>query len=594
MSRISKVWVRNSGGGLGWKGTVDSLCKRPLDYARGSDWGCGASGIGWRRAGCQPVGMSGLRSRIEMKMGFGQGRTSRRQAARCRTAGGGLTIRRRLPACTTRIEARGSDWGCGASGLGVRNDSSDVGKNWIFRFRPALICVLQFLLLAVIALAVEPADSIWSARYVITMDAQRRVIENGAVAIVGDHIAAVGTKAEIDARFQAKQRVDRSEAILAPGLINTHTHAAMTLFRGIADDLTLQDWLTKFIFPAEAKNVNAEFVRWGTRLGCLEMLLSGTTTFTDMYYFEEVVAEAAKEAGMRGVLGETIIRFPVADNKTPADALAYTERYLKRFACDPLITAAVAPHALYTNDDGTLKAARALANRYKAPLVIHLSETKKENDDELAKRHTTPTKTLDNLGVWNGRSVAAHSVWVNEADLAILKARGVGIAHCPSSNMMLASGVAPVVRMLALDMPVGLGPDGPAGSNNDLNMFEEMDLAAKLQKVASLNPRALGAAAALEMATIRGARALGLEKEIGSLEVGKRADLITVRIDLAHAQPLYDAVSQMVYALKGSDVRDVMVNGRPVVRDGRILTLNEAQILAKAAEYRIRISASLK
>ena len=454
--------------------------------------------------------------------------------------------------------------------------------------------IFKFFLFVAVLGAAEPVDSIWSARYVITMDAQRRVIENGAVAIKGERILAVGTKAEIDAKYQAKVRLDRPDAILSPGLINTHTHAAMSLFRGIADDLALQDWLTKFIFPAEAKNVTADFVRWGTRLGVLEMLLSGTTTFTDMYYFEDVVAEAAKEAGMRGVLGETVIGFPVADNKTPADALAYTEKFLKRFAGDPLITAAVAPHALYTNSDETLKAARALANKYNAPLVIHLSETKKENDDEMAKRHTTPTKTLDNLGVWNGKSIAAHAVWVNEADLAILKARGVGIGHCPSSNMKLASGVAPVTRMLALDMKVGLGPDGPAGSNNDFNLFEEMDLAAKLAKVTTMNPQALPAKAALEMATIRGARALGMEKEIGSLEVGKRADLITVRIDSAHALPLYDAVSQMVYALKGSDVRDVMVNGRPVVRDAKILTLDEKAVLVKAAEYRAKISASLK
>ncbi|MBS1858382.1 MAG: amidohydrolase family protein [Acidobacteria bacterium] len=454
--------------------------------------------------------------------------------------------------------------------------------------------LLFFLLCALAAHAAAPADWIWSARYVITMDPQRRVIENGAVAIQGDRILAVGTRAEIDAKYQAKQRLDRPEAILAPGLVNTHTHAAMSLFRGIADDLRLQDWLEKYIFPAEAKNVSPDFVRWGTRLGALEMLLGGTTTFTDMYYFEDVVAEVAREAGMRGVLGETIIGFPVADNKTPAAALAYTEKYLARFQGDPLVVPAVAPHALYTNSDETLRAARALANKYRAPLVIHLSETKKENDDELAKRGTTPTKTLDNLGVWNGRSVAAHAVWVDEADMAILKARGVGIAHCPSSNMKLASGIAPVTRMLALDLPVGLGPDGPAGSNNDFNMFEEMDLAAKLQKVATLNPQALPATQALEMATIRGARALGMEKEIGSLEPGKKADLITVRIDRPNAQPLYDAVSQMVYALKAGDVRDVMVNGRPVVRDERCLTLNEAQVLAKAAEYRAKVSASLK
>jgi 5-methylthioadenosine/S-adenosylhomocysteine deaminase len=404
----------------------------------------------------------------------------------------------------------------------------------------------------------------------------------------------VGNKTEIDTRFQPKQRLDRPDAILAPGLINTHTHAAMVLFRGIADDQNLQVWLNKFIFPAESKNLSAEFVRWGTRLGVLEMLLGGTTTFTDMYYFEDVVAEVAKEAGMRGVLGETIIGFPVADAKTPADALRFTEGYLQRFRNDPLVTPAVAPHAIFTNSDETLKAARALANKYRAPLVIHVSETKKENDDELAKRHMTPVKALDSLGVFNGRTVAAHCVWVNEADMAILKMRGVGVSHNPSSNTKLASGVAPVVRMRNLGIAVGLGTDGAAGSNNDLNLFEEMDLAVKLQNVTSLNPQALSAAAALEMATLGGARVLGLEKEIGSLEAGKRADVIAVRLDRPNAVPLYNPVSQMVYALKAADVRDVMVNGKPVVRDARILTLDEKQILLKAEEYGVKVRASLK
>jgi 5-methylthioadenosine/S-adenosylhomocysteine deaminase len=449
-----------------------------------------------------------------------------------------------------------------------------------------------FLFLATLAAA--PADWIWSARYVITEDAQHRVIENGAVAVTGGRIVGVGTRAEIDAKFQAKRRLDRPDAILAPGLINTHTHAAMSLFRGIADDKKLQDWLEKYIFPAEAKNVTPDFVRWGTRLGCLEMLLGGTTTFTDMYYFEDVVAEVAQEAGMRGVLGETIIQFPVADAKTPADALAFTEKYLTRYRNDPLIVAAVAPHAIYTNSDETLKAARALANKFNAPLLIHLAETKKELDDSLQQRHMSPVKALDALGVLTGRTVAAHCVWVNEADMEILKARGVGVAHCPSSNMKLASGVAPVARMLELGLTVGLGPDGPAGSNNDLNMFEEMDLAAKLQKVMTLDPETLPASTALEMATIRGARVLGMEKEIGSLEPGKRADMIVVRLDRPNAVPMYDAVSQMVYALKADDVRDVMVNGKPVVSDGRILTLNQAQILQKAEEYRAKVSASLK
>ena len=479
----------------------------------------------------------------------------------------------------------------------LRFDAETRRRGEKHRRSPRLCVSASFLLLLAgssASLFAEPADWIWSARYVLTQDAQRRVIQNGAVAIRGERIVGVGTRAEIDAKFQAKQRLDRPDAILAPGLINTHTHAAMALFRGIADDLRLQDWLEKFIFPAEAKNVSAEFVRWGTRLGCLEMLLGGTTTFTDMYYFEDVVAEAAKEAGMRGVLGETVIGFPVADNKTPQDALGYTEKFLTRFKGDPLVVAAIAPHAVYTVPDEMLKASRALANRFNAPLLIHVSETKKENDDILAQRKMSPTKVLDSLGVFNGRTVAAHCVWVDDDDMDILKRRGVGVAHCPSSNMKLASGVAPVVKMLARDMAVGLGPDGPAGSNNDFSMFEEMDLAAKLAKVTSLNPQALPAGAALDMATIRGARALGLEEEIGSLETGKRADAILVRIDRPHALPLYDAVSQTVYALKAGDVRDVMVNGKPVVRDGRILTLNQQLILQKAEEYRAKVSASVK
>jgi 5-methylthioadenosine/S-adenosylhomocysteine deaminase len=313
-----------------------------------------------------------------------------------------------------------------------------------------------------------------------------------------------------------------------------------------------------------------------------------------MYYFEDVVAEAAKAAGMRGVLGETIIGFPVADNKTPAAALQFTEKYLTRFRNDPLIVPAVAPHALYTNSDETLKASRALANKYDVPLIIHLSETKKENDDALSQRHMTPTRILDGLGVFQGKSVVAHGVWLTEDDMSILKERGVGVAHCPSSNMKLASGVAPVVRMLSLGINVGLGPDGPAGSNNDFDLFEEMDLAAKLAKVTSNDPQALPAAVALEMATIRGARALGLDRLTGSVETGKRADLIMVRVDRPNGVPMYDAVSQMVYALKASDVRDVMVNGKPVVRDSKILTLNQAMVLQKAEEYRAKISASLK
>jgi 5-methylthioadenosine/S-adenosylhomocysteine deaminase len=426
------------------------------------------------------------------------------------------------------------------------------------------------------------------------MDAGRRVIEDGAVAIREGRIVAVGKRVEIERGYQPRRRL-AAPGILMPGLINTHTHAPMSLFRGLADDLRLQDWLEKYIFPAEARNVTAEFVRAGTRLACLEMMLSGTTTYTDMYYFEEVIAEATKEAGLRGVLGQTVIGFPVADAKTPADALKRTEAFFEKYKNDPLIVPAVAPHALYTNSDETLRSARALANRYHLPLLIHLSETRRENDDTRAKRDgKSPAEVLSELGVLDGRTVAAHGVWLDEKDRAIVKRHGVGIAHCPSSNMKLASGVAPVVEMLKAGIAVGLGPDGPAGSNNDFNMFEEMDLAAKLAKVTSGDPQALPAEEALAMATIYGARVVGLEREIGSLEAGKRADLVAVRVDAPHAVPMYNVYSQIVYALKGTDVTDVMVGGRLVVRGGQSVTLKAAEVLRVAEEYRSRISASLK
>ncbi len=440
----------------------------------------------------------------------------------------------------------------------------------------------------------ERADWIWTARYVVTMDSGRRLIENGAVATREDRIVAVGPRAEVERRFQAGRRIDLPGGIVAPGLINAHTHASMSLFRGIADDLRLQEWLEKYIFPAEAKNVSPDFVRWGTRLACVEMALGGTTTYADMYYFEDVVAEATKEAGLRAVLGETILNFPAPDAKTAAEALAFAERFIRRFKDDSLIVPAPAPHALYTNSDDSLRASRALAGKYGAPLLIHLSETKTERDETIAKRGMSPVRVLDSLGVLNGRTLAAHGVWLDDADLKILRARGVGIAHCPSSNTKLASGVAPVTKMLAMGIAAGLGTDGPAGSNNDFSMFEEMDLASKLQKVTTGDPRALPAVRALEMATIGGARALGMDKEIGSLDVGKKADMIAIRLDTPHALPLYNVYSQMVFALKSTDVAHAMVNGRLIVRDGRMLTLNEPEVLSKARQYAEKVRRSLE
>ncbi len=441
-------------------------------------------------------------------------------------------------------------------------------------------------------LAAEPVDLIVSARHVVTMDQKRRVLEDGAVAIRNGAIVAVGSRKEIHDGYKGR-KVDYGNTIILPGLINTHTHAPMSLFRGVADDLPLQQWLEKLIFPAEAKNLNPEFIRWGTRLACLEMLKTGTTTFVDMYYFEELIAEETKKAGMRGVLGQTMIQFPVVDAKTPQESLAAAEKFFLRYQDDPLITPAIAPHALYTNKDDDLKSARALANRYKLPLVIHLSETLKENRDILHARNMSPTRTLDSLGVLDGWTIAAHSVYVDETDLSVLKRRNTGVAHCPSSNMKLASGIAPILKMLELKIPVGLGTDGPAGSNNDFNLFEEMDLASKLAKVSSLNPEALPAQKALEMATIEGARAAGLSEKIGSLEAGKRADLIVVQLDQPHAVPMFNVYSQLVYALKGSDVSDVMVEGKWLMRNRKPLTLDEKAIRRKALEYQRSIAASL-
>lgn len=449
----------------------------------------------------------------------------------------------------------------------------------------------SFLLFAALGNA-ETVDAIWSAGYVVTQDASHRVIENGSVAVRGERIVGVGTREEIALRYQAKRRLDRPQAILIPGLINGHTHAAMSLLRGIADDVTLEDWLHKYIFPAEARNVTPEFVLWGTRLGCLEMMLSGTTTFVDMYYYEDQAAQAARDAGMRAVLGETTIGFPAPDAKSPQAARDAAEALMRKFRGDPLITAAIAPHAIYTNSAEDLRAARALANRYQAPLLIHLSETRHENEESLAKHGMSPTRYLDSLGFWKGRTIAAHGVWLDSADQAILKARGVGIVHCPSSNMKLASGIAPVARMLAENMLVGLGTDGPAGSNNDFDLMEEMNLAANLQKVATGDPTVLNARQALDMATILGAKAIDMEDQIGSIETAKRADLVMVRTDRPHAVPMYNVYSQLVYALKGSDVQDVMINGVTVVSAGKAVRLDAAAILAKAREFQKSIAAS--
>ena len=430
---------------------------------------------------------------------------------------------------------------------------------------------------------------------VVTMDPARRIIKSGIVATRGDSIAYVGSEIrELGAKgHTAKQVIDAHGALILPGFINGHTHVPMTLFRGLHDDVTLDDWLRKYIFPAEAKNVTEDFVRWGTRLAAAEQIRSGITTFADMYYFEDAIAEETKAAGMRAVLGETFIDFPAPDNKTNAAMLEYTEKFLKRWQGDPLIHAAPAPHSIYTCSAKTLQDSAALARKYHAPILIHVAEMKKELDDSLAQNHATPVAYLEKLGILGPDVLAAHCIYVNEDDRKILAAHQVGCVHNPSSNMMLASGVAPVVEERAVGIAVGLGTDGPAGSNNDLDLMEEMDLAAKLQKITKNDPRALNAQAVVEMATIEGAKALHMEKEIGSLEAGKKADLILISLDEPNAVPIYDIYVQLAYSLKSSDVQTVVIAGKIVMRDHKLLTLNEPAILAQARDYGAKVKASL-
>ena len=440
----------------------------------------------------------------------------------------------------------------------------------------------------------EKVDLLINGGTIVTMDGDRLILEDGALVVKGDVISAIGFRTDLEKKYIADQTIDARGKLVLPGFINGHTHVPMTLFRGLHDDVTLDEWLHKYIFPAEAKNVTEEFVRWGTRLAAAEQIRGGITTFADMYYFEDAVAEETKKAGMRGVLGETFIDFPAPDNKDESEVLAYTEKFLKRWQNDPLIHAAPAPHSIYTCSQKTLQDAAALARKYHAPILIHVAEMKKELDDSRAQNGTTPVQYLNKIGILGPDVVAAHCIFVDDTDRKVLAEKQVGCVHNPASNMMLASGVSPVPELHAAGVAVGLGTDGPAGSNNDLDLMEEMDLAAKLQKITKMNPLALGAKAVVEMATIDGAKALHMEKEIGSLEAGKKADVIVISLNEPNAVPMYDVYAQLAYSLKGSDVETVVIGGRVVMREHQLLTVKEEEVLAKAREYQKKVAASLK
>jgi 5-methylthioadenosine/S-adenosylhomocysteine deaminase len=425
---------------------------------------------------------------------------------------------------------------------------------------------------------VEPTDILIKNGWVLTMDPHDTLIEKGAVAVSGDSIVEVGTEDALTASYQAAKTIDAQGGIIMPGLVNAHTHAAMTCFRGLADDLPLITWLNDYIFPAEAK-LTPDIVYQGTRLACSEMILSGTTTFCDMYLFEEAVAQAAKEVGIRAVVGEVIYDFPSPNYGPVEEGLKYTENLIEKWRDDPLITIAVEPHSPYVCSPELLQKARDIADRNHVPMVIHLAETEREVAEIKEKYGRTPVDHLADIGFLSPSLIADHCVALTEEDMTLLKNFDVKVAHNPESNMKLASGIAPIPELLRRGITVGIGTDGCA-SNNNLDMFQEMDTAAKLHKVHTLDPTVMDARTVVRMATIDGARVLGIGDTTGSLEAVKKADIIIIDIRRPHLIPMYNVYSHLVYAVTGSDVVTAIVNGRVLMEERAFATLDVDEVMA--------------
>lgn len=440
-------------------------------------------------------------------------------------------------------------------------------------------------------------DTLFTNALVLTMDRDLTQYSPGAVAVTGDSIVAVGYEKELKKEYSAKETVDCHGKVLMPGLINAHTHVPMTLLRGLADDLRLDVWLMGYMMPVEREFVSPEFVRLGTLLACAEQIRSGVTTFNDMYYFEEDVAKAASEAGMRAVCGQTVMKFSAPDAASYEDSLAMAREFIQRWKDHPLIVPAVAPHAPYTCTAEILRATAELAREFNVPLHTHLAETSFEVENMRNENGMPVVPYVKKQGLLNAKLIAAHCVHVDAGEIRSLQHVGAGIAHNPSSNLKLASGFAPVMMMLETGLNVGIGTDGPA-SNNDLDMFEEMRLAAFIAKAVTNDPTSLPAPRALLMATRLGAQALHIGHLTGSLEVDKRADLILVDVSPMHNSPSFkraadNTYAQIVYASKSTDVSDVMVNGKWLMRDHQLLTLKEDELLAQAAQIARKIDAFL-
>ena len=422
---------------------------------------------------------------------------------------------------------------------------------------------------------------------VCTMDAGQTIIDNGAVAVGNDTIIDIGPAPELLERYPDAERIEEPYGLIMPGLINTHTHAAMSLFRGLADDLPLMQWLQEYIFPVEAK-LTGDMVYHGTLLSAAEMIRSGTTSFCDMYLFADNVAEATRTSGMRGWIGEVLYDFPSPNYGELANGFRYAEEMFDKYRDDSLITVTVDPHAVYTCSPDLLVKLKEMADRHDAPYVIHLSETKDEVAGCLKQYEKTPVHHLDKLGILDQRVIADHCVVLTDDEIELLARRNVKVAHCPESNMKLASGVAPVPRLLAAGITVGLGTDG-AASNNDVDLFREMDSAAKLHKVFNLDPTVMTAEQTLRMATVGGAELLGAADRIGSLEVGKKADLIVLDLNQPHLTPLYNVPSHLVYAAHGNDVIHSVINGQIVMRNRVLTTIDEEALREKINEIALMV-----
>ena len=428
------------------------------------------------------------------------------------------------------------------------------------------------------------ADLLVTGDYALTFNHKKEVVEKGAVAISGDRIVAIGPASDVGKEIEAKEVLDASGCLIMPGLINLHTHAAMTCFRGLADDLPHQEWLHEHIFPAEARHVNEETVYWGTMLAAVEMIKSGTTTFCDGYFCEDGAARAVSASGIRAILAQGVIDFPAPGVADPRINVKAAEAFVLRWQNkSPLLMPSVFCHSPHTCSPETLTRAKEVCREHGILFQVHLAETMNEVEDIQKRYGRRSVDHLNNLGLLDGKTLCHHAVWVTSEEIEILRQNGVGVSHNPESNMKLASGVAPVPAMLASGTKVGLGTDGCA-SNNNLDMFQEMDTAAKLHKVHGGDPTLCSAVQVVAMATSGGASALGMGGELGSLAPGKKADIITIDLNQPHLTPMYEPCSHLVYAARGADVRDVIIDGRTVMRHRQLKDMDEREIMAKVRE----------